>query len=262
MQHLRRTGILLRSRLTSSLKSHYGLNSSLDGIFTQCAPDMGFAPFSSAATAKAAISGFVKREGTKCGKNYAGVGNYLTKVKHEAGGSAGTFPSNRLSSRSIFVSSRSLFQLGGMHKINSEVSLSARPFTSKASEPTDKNKSEPRKDISAFEDPFDAPTDVIPEKPVTFTEGASYSLVILAGLGVAVAAGYAVFSELIFQPKEYKIFGKALKRIQDDSEVRVRIGSPITGYGSESRNRAARQRIPNKVWVDEDKVEHIEVMSS
>ncbi|KAF3796272.1 putative import inner membrane translocase subunit [Nymphaea thermarum] len=96
-----------------------------------------------------------------------------------------------------------------------------------------------RKDISTVEDPFDAPTYNIPEKPVTFTEGASYSLVILAGLGVAGAAGYAVFKELIFEPKE--------------------IGSPITGYGQESRNRAARQRIPNRAWTDEDGVEHMEV---
>lgn len=39
----------------------------------------------------------------------------------------------------------------------------------------------------------------------------------------------------------------------------MRIGSPITGYGQESRNRAARQRIPNRVWTDEDGVEHVEV---
>ncbi|XP_031503512.1 probable mitochondrial import inner membrane translocase subunit TIM21 [Nymphaea colorata] len=121
------------------------------------------------------------------------------------------------------------------------------------------NVDEKRKDISTVEDPFDAPTYNIPEKPVTFTEGASYSLVILAGLGVAGAAGYAVFKELIFEPKEYKIFGKALERIQNDSQVRVRIGSPITGYGQESRNRAARQRIPNRAWTDEDGVEHMEV---
>lgn len=37
---------------------------------------------------------------------------------------------------------------------------------------------------------------------MTFTEGASYSVLILAGLGVAAAAGYAVFKELIFEPKE------------------------------------------------------------
>ncbi|KAE9463057.1 hypothetical protein C3L33_05035, partial [Rhododendron williamsianum] len=116
-----------------------------------------------------------------------------------------------------------------------------------------------RKDISKVEDPFDAPTYNIPEKPVTFTEGASYSVIILAGLGIAAAAGYAVFKELIFQPKEYKIFGKALDRIQNDSQVRVRIGSPVTGYGQESRNRAARQRIPNRTWTDEDGVEHVEV---
>lgn len=42
-------------------------------------------------------------------------------------------------------------------------------------------------------------------------------------------------------------------------QVKARIGSPVTGYGSESRNRAARQRIPNKIWTDEDGVEHVEV---
>lgn len=56
-----------------------------------------------------------------------------------------------------------------------------------------------------MEDPFDAPTYHIPEKPVTFTEGASYSLIILAGLGIAGIAAYGVFKELIFEPKEYVI---------------------------------------------------------
>lgn len=42
-------------------------------------------------------------------------------------------------------------------------------------------------------------------------------------------------------------------------QIRVRIGSPITGYGQESRNRAARQRIPHRVWTDEDGAEHVEV---
>lgn len=44
-------------------------------------------------------------------------------------------------------------------------------------------------------------------------------------------------------------------------QVRVRIGSPVTGYGQESRNRAARQRIPNRTWTDEDGVDHVEVIS-
>lgn len=119
---------------------------------------------------------------------------------------------------------------------------------------------ESRKDISTVEDPFDdSPTYNIPEKPVTFVEGASYGIIILAGLGVASVAAYAVFKELIFQPKEYKIFGKALERVQNESQVKVRIGSPVTGYGQETRNRAARQRISNRVWKDEDGVEHVEV---
>lgn len=138
---------------------------------------------------------------------------------------------------------------------------SARTLSSDSSTESSRKASEQgkRKDISTIEDPFDAPTYHIPEKPVTFTEGASYSIVILAGLGVAGLAAYAVFKELIFEPKEYKIFGKALKRVQRDSQVTVRIGSPVTGYGSESRNRAARQRIPNRVWTDEAGVEHVEV---
>ncbi|XP_022133805.1 probable mitochondrial import inner membrane translocase subunit TIM21 [Momordica charantia] len=142
---------------------------------------------------------------------------------------------------------------------NAGVPCFTRFMSSKASEQRGQTPSERKKEISTVEDPFDAPTYNIPEKPVTFAEGASYSFIILAGLGVAAAAGYAVFKELIFQPKEYKIFDKALKRIQDDSQVRIRIGSPITGYGQESRNRAARQRIPNRVWTDEDGVERVEI---
>lgn len=62
---------------------------------------------------------------------------------------------------------------------------------------------QPRKDVSTVQDPFDdAPTYNIPQKPVSFAEGASYSIIILAGLGVAAVAAYAVFKELIFQPKE------------------------------------------------------------
>ncbi|WVZ56282.1 hypothetical protein U9M48_006835 [Paspalum notatum var. saurae] len=134
-----------------------------------------------------------------------------------------------------------------------------RPSASYSTQASDQNPKQEGKDLSTVEHPFDDITYNIPEKPVTFTEGASYSLVILAGLGIAGLAGYAVFKELIFEPKEYKIFGKALARIQSDNQVAARIGHPVTGYGQETRNRAARQRIPNKIWTDEDGVEHVEV---
>ncbi|CAI9277900.1 unnamed protein product [Lactuca saligna] len=160
---------------------------------------------------------------------------------------------------SSLVSLRSRFQVSRINGGSNASVSDSRSFASRASRSTSEKASESRKDVTTVEDPFDAPTYNIPEKPMTFTEGASYSVVILLGLGVAAAAGYGVFKELIFEPKEYKVFNKALRRIQDDSQVRVRIGSPITGYGQESRNRAARQRIPNRVWKDEEGVEHVEV---
>ncbi|KAF5732890.1 mitochondrial import inner membrane translocase subunit TIM21 [Tripterygium wilfordii] len=161
--------------------------------------------------------------------------------------------------RKCIHSFQSPVQLSQSYGVNAKNPFFARSFTSKTSKQQEETRSKTKKEISTIDDPFDSPTYNIPEKPVTFTEGASYSLIILAGLGVAAAAGYGVFKELIFEPKEYKVFNKALKRIQDDSQVRVRIGSPITGYGQESRNRAARQRIPHKIHHDEDGVEHVEV---
>ncbi|KAM5563250.1 putative mitochondrial import inner membrane translocase subunit TIM21 [Rosa sericea] len=151
-------------------------------------------------------------------------------------------------------------QLTRNYGANNVVPRFSRTMSSEASQKPRRNRSETKKDISTVEEPFDdAPTYNIPQKPLTFVEGASYSVVILIGFGIAGLAAYAVFKELIFEPKEYKIFNKALKRIQDDAQVRMRVGYPITGYGQESRNRAARQRIPNRMWTDEDGLEHVEV---
>ncbi|KAI7740620.1 hypothetical protein M8C21_019498, partial [Ambrosia artemisiifolia] len=70
----------------------------------------------------------------------------------------------------------------------------------------------------------DLPETLLPTLLSLTIEGASYSVVILAGLGIAAAASYGVFKELIFEPKKYKVFNKALRRIQDESQVRVRMG--------------------------------------
>ncbi|KAL2327210.1 hypothetical protein Fmac_020637 [Flemingia macrophylla] len=87
----------------------------------------------------------------------------------------------------------------------------SRPGSSQPGETANKAK----KDVANIDDPFSSPTYNILEKPVTFVEGASYSVVILVGLGMK------------------QLF--------------------------ESRNRAARQRIPHRVWTDEDGAEHVEV---
>ncbi|XP_059463016.1 uncharacterized protein LOC132191904 [Corylus avellana] len=124
-------------------------------------------------------------------------------------------------------------QLKEKYGPNTRIPFFSRPISSKASEQPgqtgSKNQpgqsgSETRKDISTVEDPIDAS-----------------------------ARPYAP------QLKEYKVFNKALKRIQDDGQVRVRIGSPITGYGQESEDYDVHHYIPNKIWTDDDGVEHVEI---
>ena len=46
---------------------------------------------------------------------------------------------------------------------------------------------------------------------------------------------------------------------REDPRVTVRLGTPISAYGQESRNRAARQRIPHRAYTDSDGVEHHQV---
>jgi len=98
-----------------------------------------------------------------------------------------------------------------------------------------------------------------PKGPVTAAEGGTYSLVIGAGLLVAAACGYAVFKELFVETLEYQVYGKALEEIQQDPRVMVRLGSPIKGYGSDSRNRRARQKITHRRFRQEDGTEHCQV---
>lgn len=251
MQHIR--------RCSGPLRSQKGLSLFLGRKILKRVPDVGLAAFSTSMVAqRGALGNSVTRlPKSDYVRHFSANANHLTKDILRGNGTPAMYGGK--SNRECLVSLGSPFQIMENH-VGSTINICvARSFASKASKKETRNQSETRKDLSTVEDPFDAPTYNIPEKPVTFTEGASYSIIILAGLGVAAAAAYAVFKELIFEPKEYKIFNKALKRIQDDSQVRVRIGSPITGYGQESRNRAARQRIPNRIFTDEDGVEHVQI---
>lgn len=257
MQHVRRTGFSSKTRLLLSnvVKSCNKFDSFSEYVPTRTLSDVGIGRFSSLAAEGCAFNVSAKRELVRA-RISAYASNPTAKVIDEPAGIPALYRNQR--STQCLMTFRSPFQLVNTAGVNPQSSCFARSFASKASRSTQKQ-SEARKDVSTFEDPFDAPTYNIPEKPVTFTEGASYSLIILAGLAVAGAAAYGVFKELIFQPKEYKIFNKGLERVQNDGQVKARIGSPVTGYGSESRSRAARQRIPNRIWTDEDGVEHVEV---
>ncbi|KAJ6320625.1 hypothetical protein OIU77_010098 [Salix suchowensis] len=251
MQHIKRCSGFLRSQ--------NGLSSYLERKIIKGVSDVGMAEFSSFMAAQRSALGNSATRLPKSNyvRHFASNANHSTKDILQCNGIPAMYGGQP--DRECLASLRSPFQILENHG-GSKINICfARSFASKASKKETQKQSETRKDVSTVEDPFDSPTYNIPEKPVTFTEGASYSIIILAGLGVAAAAAYAVFKELIFEPKEYKIFNKALKRIQDDSQVRVRIGSPITGYGQESRNRAARQRIPNRIFTDEDGVEHVQI---
>ena len=81
-------------------------------------------------------------------------------------------------------------------------------------------------------------------------------MVIVAGLGVALVAAWAVVKELLLEPAEYRYFNEALEKVREDPRVTVRLGQPISGYGQEAQSRSTRQRIPHKVYNAQDGKQH------
>jgi hypothetical protein len=55
---------------------------------------------------------------------------------------------------------------------------------------------------------------------------------------------------LVFEPKEYTVFGLALDACRAHAVVQTRLGSPLSGYGVESSSRSQRQRIRHKLATD------------
>ncbi|KAJ6879054.1 hypothetical protein NC652_032569 [Populus alba x Populus x berolinensis] len=194
MQHIRRCSGFLRSQ--------NGLPLFLERKIVKGVSDVGLASFSTSMAAQRSALGNSATRLPKSDyvRHFASNANHLTKDILRGNGTPAMYGGK--SNRECLVSLGSPFQIMENH-VGSTINICvARSFASKASKKETRNQSETRKDLSTVEDPFDAPTYNIPEKPVTFTEGASYSIIILAGLGVAAAAAYAVFKELIFEPKE------------------------------------------------------------
>ena len=94
---------------------------------------------------------------------------------------------------------------------------------------------------------------------MSVVEGASYGAVGLIGLGIAAGAVWYGASELLVTPREQKVFNAAMDKLHDDVRVTVALGSPMTGYGSESRSRSARHRIAHRVVIDERGRERLRV---
>ena len=143
---------------------------------------------------------------------------------------------------------RGLRRARGQYLLRGGIATSSRSEASKTNAPRESKSSAL---TIEDEDEFDELTDRwIPEKPVTKAETAGYSVVIILGLGLAASAIFFASKELFMSPKEYAAFNAALKQIELDPRVTSALGESVTGYGSESRNRSQRQRIPHTIVRD------------
>ncbi|KAH8263560.1 hypothetical protein KR044_010539 [Drosophila immigrans] len=100
-------------------------------------------------------------------------------------------------------------------------------------------------------------TDVRPigEKIKENTKTASYTAIILAGLGVTGIMFYAIFRELFSKESSCNIYATALKRVVDDPRVQDSLGAPIKGFGETTR-RGRRQHVAHNNF-DRNGVPHM-----
>ena len=116
---------------------------------------------------------------------------------------------------------------------------------------------------ASWGDRYDEITDKwIPEKPVSKVEAGGYSLIIAAGLAVALGAVWYSLKELVLEPTEQTVFAEAVKKAEVDPRGLVRVGTPMTAYGKEGRSRSARSRLAHSKSTDGNGVEHIRVQGA
>ncbi|PIM97330.1 hypothetical protein CDL12_30200 [Handroanthus impetiginosus] len=129
-------------------------------------------------------------------------------------------------------------------------SCSIRCFASNTIESNRQKESETRKDKS------------LDDKRSTYDNDNHISI---GGMALLAALLAAMEYQASNESNVYKIFSKSLERVQNDSQVKVRIGSPIMGCvsgfpitsdGSELKNILTDRSIPNRTWI-EDGTEHI-----
>ncbi|XP_037817835.1 mitochondrial import inner membrane translocase subunit Tim21 [Lucilia sericata] len=103
----------------------------------------------------------------------------------------------------------------------------------------------------------DVSTDVRPlgEKIKETTKTASYTAIILAGVGVTAVMFWAIFRELFSSSSPNNIYSDALERVIEDPRVQDSLGAPIKGFGEESR-RGRRQHVAHSSF-ERNGVPHI-----
>lgn len=111
--------------------------------------------------------------------------------------------------------------------------------------------------LSKSEEKSDISTDVRPlgEKIKETTKTASYTGVILLGVGVTGVIFYYVFRELFSSNSANSIYSEALEKCKNDPRVEDALGPPIKGYGEETRRRR-RTHVSHAVYL-KDGVQHM-----
>ncbi|XP_059617059.1 mitochondrial import inner membrane translocase subunit Tim21 [Phlebotomus argentipes] len=87
------------------------------------------------------------------------------------------------------------------------------------------------------------------------TKTASYTGVILLGIGVTGALFYTIFRELFSSSSPNSVYSAALEKCINDPRVQDALGAPIKGYGEES-SRRRRRHVAHSVY-QRDGVNHM-----
>ncbi|XP_022122235.2 mitochondrial import inner membrane translocase subunit Tim21 [Pieris rapae] len=103
----------------------------------------------------------------------------------------------------------------------------------------------------------DVSTDVRPigEKVKEATKTASYTGIILAGVGITGVIFYYVFRELFSSNSSNSIYSVALEKCKSDPRVEDALGAPIKGYGEETTRRR-RTHVSHAVY-EKNGVKHM-----
>lgn len=84
------------------------------------------------------------------------------------------------------------------------------------------------------------------------TKTASYSLVVIAGIAIAVSVVYVLYSELFSSQSPQSIYSRAFKDVISDERVLNLFGDRIKGFG-EPTSRGRRRHVSHVEYLKDDK---------
>ncbi|RZF46067.1 hypothetical protein LSTR_LSTR004780 [Laodelphax striatellus] len=153
-----------------------------------------------------------------------------------------------LARRRVLLESVLLLPRGVLAVISPSNSITVRPNSS-----SKQNESDAQTSVVSKPSGGEVQTTFVKVKETTKT--ASYLGVILAGVGVTGLIFHTVFKELFSKKSPNNIYSQVLERCRNDPRLQYELGSPIKGYGEETRR--GRRRHVSHVIYEKDGVEHL-----